>query len=56
VRRRLVIHGEGARHLHLEERRAWDTSHPTRTTFDIDLVLNGREPIGLPRIGRRLAA
>lgn len=56
VRRRLVMHGEGSRHLHLEERRAWDASYPARKTFDIDLVLIGQEPGGIPRFGRRLAA
>lgn len=56
VRRRLVMQGTGNRHLHLEERRAWDKSQPSRSTFDIDFVLIGREPGGIPRFGRRLAA
>jgi Zn-dependent peptidase ImmA (M78 family) len=56
VQRRLVMQGEGYRHLHLEERRAWDASQPSRNTFEIDLALVGREPEGIPRSGRVLAA
>lgn len=56
VQRRLVMQGEGNKHLHLEERRAWDSAQPSRNTFDIDLALIGREPAGIPRVGRRLAA
>ena len=56
VQRRLVLQGEGKKHLHLEERRAWDKSQPSRNSFDIDLTLVGREPEGIPRSGRVLAA
>ena len=55
VKRRLVIQGAGKKHLHLEERRAWDRSQPSRSTFDIELALTGREPEGIPRLGRVLA-
>jgi hypothetical protein len=56
VRRRLVLQGQGTTHLRLEERRAWDQKQPSRNTFDLDLVLMGREPEGIPRVGRLLAA
>jgi Zn-dependent peptidase ImmA (M78 family) len=56
VQRRLVMQGEGRKHLHLEERRLWDTTQPSRNSFDIDLALVGREPEGIPRSGRVLAA
>lgn len=56
VQRRLIVQGEGKKHLHLEERRAWDASQPSRNSFEIDLMLLGREPEGIPRSGRVLAA
>ena len=56
VQRRMVVQGEGERHLRLEERRAWDPAQPSRNTFEIDLALSGREPEGIPRSGRVLAA
>lgn len=56
VRRELVLQGEGAAHLHLEERRAWDQKQGSRNTFDLDLLLFGKEPEGIPRAGRLLAA
>lgn len=56
VRRRLILQGKGKKHLHLEERRAWDASQPSRNSFDIDLALVGKEPEGLPRSGRALVA
>ena len=56
VRRRLVMQGEGTKHLHLEERRAWDPSQPSNRTFDIELALIGKEPEGIPRSGRLIAA
>jgi Zn-dependent peptidase ImmA (M78 family) len=56
VQRRMVVQGEGEKHLRLEERRAWAPSQPSRNTFDIDLTLVGREPEGIPRSGRVLAA
>lgn len=56
VQRRLVLQGEGHKRLHLEERRAWDGSQPSRKTFEIELELVGREPEGIPRSGRVLAA
>jgi Zn-dependent peptidase ImmA (M78 family) len=56
VQRRMVMQGEGNKHLHLEERRAWDASQPSLNTFEIDLALVGREPEGIPRSGRLLAA
>lgn len=56
VQRRLVLQGTGTGHLTLEERRAWDKSQPSINTFDIDLALVGREPEGIPRAGRLLAA
>ena len=56
VQRRLVMHGEGTRRLHLEERRAWDPAQPSLSTFDIELALVGKEPEGIPRSGRLIAA
>jgi Zn-dependent peptidase ImmA (M78 family) len=56
VQRRLVVQGAGTGHLTLEERRAWDQSQPSINTFDLDLALVGREPEGIPRAGRLLAA
>ena len=56
VRRRLVVHGEGKRRLRLEERRAWDPSQSSRSTFEINLALVGREPVGVLRSERALAA
>lgn len=56
VQRRLIMQGEGRKHLHLEERRSWDASRSSRNTFDIDFALVGREPEGIPRSGRILAA
>lgn len=56
VQRRLILQGEGKRHLHLEERRPWDVSQPIRNSFDIELALVGKEPEGIPRSGRVLAA
>ncbi len=56
VQRRLVMQGEGRKHLHLEERRLWDATQPSRNSFDIYLAMVGREPEGIPRSGRVLAA
>ncbi len=56
VQRRLVLQGEGHKRLFLEERRAWDVSQQSRNTFEIELALVGREPEGIPRSGRVLAA
>ena len=56
VQRRMVVQGEGEKHLRLEERRAFAPSQPCRNTFDIDFTLVGREPEGIPRTGRVLAA
>lgn len=56
VQRRIVLQGEGEKHLRLEERRAWAPAQPSINTFDIDLTLLGREPEGIPRSGRVLAA
>jgi Zn-dependent peptidase ImmA (M78 family) len=56
VERRLTVQGAGRTHLRLEERRAWDKSQPSLNTFELDLALVGREPEGIPRAGRLLAA
>jgi len=56
IQRRMVVQGEGEKHLRLEERRAWAPAQPSLNTFDIDLTLVGREPEGIPRSGRVLAA
>ncbi|HAE55166.1 ImmA/IrrE family metallo-endopeptidase [Parvibaculum sp.] len=56
VQRRLVVRGSGETHLHLEERRLWEKNETGRSSFDIDLTLVGREPAGIPRAGRVLAA
>lgn len=56
VQRRLIVQGAGKTHLQLEERRAWDKSQPCLNTFELDLALVGREPEGIPRSGRLLAA
>lgn len=57
VRRRLVLKGPpGSTRLKIEERRTWDSTHPTLNTFELDLALLGREPEGIPRANRLLAA
>ncbi len=56
VERRFVLQGSGRAVLRLEEKRAWDESEPTLNTFQLDLSLVGKEPEGLPRSRRVLAA
>src|SRR5579862_2178468 len=56
VRRRFIMQGQGQAHLHLEERRPWDSSQESIDSFEVDLTLVGREAAGLPRAGRQLAA
>lgn len=58
IRRRIVAKGtqQGHHRLHLEERRPWEAQSKALNTFALDLSLLGKEPIGLLRRERLLAA
>lgn len=58
IRRRVVAQGKelGLHRLQLEERRPWESHSQALNTFELDLALLGKEPIGLPRRERLLAA
>lgn len=58
VRRHVVTQGQGlaVRRLQLEERRPWESRSAALNTFELDLALLGKEPVGLPRRERLLAA
>lgn len=56
VTRRLVIQGEAAGTLRIEERRPWQRRDAALQTFELELALHGKESGGLPRSSRQLAA
>lgn len=58
IRRRIVAQGKEQAHrrLQLEERRPWEVHSQALNTFALDLALLGKEPIGLLRRERLLAA
>lgn len=58
VRRHVVAQGQrlAVQRLTLEEKRPWETATQALNTFEVDLALLGKEPVGLPRRERLLAA
>jgi Zn-dependent peptidase ImmA (M78 family) len=58
VQRQVIAQGSGLRvgRLALAERRPWETRAQSLNTFEVDLALLGKEPVGLPRPERLLAA
>lgn len=58
VERHVVAQGQGlsVRRLRLAERRPWEGVSDALNTFEVDLALLGKEPVGLPRPERLLAA
>ena len=58
VTRHLVAQGQrlSVARLQLTERRPWEAHTDPLNTFEIDLALLGKEPVGLPRRERLMAA
>jgi hypothetical protein len=58
VQRQIVAQGSGLKvgRLALAERRPWEGLIEPLNTFEVDLALLGKEPVGLPRPERLLAA
>jgi hypothetical protein len=58
VRRHVIAQGQrlALERLKLEERRPWELTSKALNTFEVDLALLGKEPVGLPRRERLLAA
>jgi Zn-dependent peptidase ImmA (M78 family) len=58
VQRQVIAQGNGFKvgRLALAERRPWEGGAEPLNTFEVDLALLGKEPVGLPRPERLLAA
>jgi hypothetical protein len=58
VQRHVIAQAQGLaiRRLQLEERRPWEKLSAALNCFELDLALLGKEPVGLPRPERLLAA